>query len=88
MARALVLGETDIPTEDTTTFCASGAIHLFAISGLHSTLITLKGGLVLRKLLSCLGRIVAVYNTYHAEVIAWITLAWLYPAFQEHMDPP
>jgi competence protein ComEC len=78
MARALVLGESDLAPDDDRAFRASGLSHLLAVSGMHLVLVlalavrTLEGALVRVEQIAArmdVGRVVAA---------AGVPVAWVY----------
>jgi competence protein ComEC len=81
MARALVLGESDLTTADDQAFRASGLAHLLAVSGMHLVLVlaitvrTLEGGLLRIESVAArveVGRIAASVG---------LPVTWAYAAF-------
>jgi competence protein ComEC len=81
MARALVLGESDLAAEDDAAFRGSGLSHLLAVSGMHLVLVVagvvaaLKGALVRVERLAArveVGRIAAAIG---------VPIAWGYASF-------
>jgi competence protein ComEC len=78
MARALVLGESDLAPDDDRAFRASGLSHLLAVSGMHLVLVL---ALVVRVLEGALVRIERVAARLDAGRIAaalGIPAAWVY----------
>jgi len=78
MARALVLGESDLAADDDRSFRAAGLSHLLAVSGMHLVLVL---ALVVRVLESVLVRIQSIAARVDAGRIAagvGIPAAWLY----------
>ena len=78
MARALVLGESDLAVDDDRSFRAAGLSHLLAVSGMHLVLVL---ALVVRVLESVLVRIQSIAARVDAGRIAagvGIPAAWLY----------
>jgi competence protein ComEC len=78
MARALVLGETDLSPEDDRAFRASGLSHLLAVSGMHLVLVL---GAVRRTLQGLLVRVEPV--AARVDVGRWVAAigvpaAWIY----------
>jgi competence protein ComEC len=77
MARALVLGETDLTPDDDRAFRASGLSHLLAVSGMHLVLVL---GAITRSLEAVLARVeplaartdVGRWVAAVAAVVAWI----------------
>jgi competence protein ComEC len=81
MARALVLGESDLSPDDDQSFRASGLSHLLAVSGMHLVLVlavvvrTMEGALARFDLLAArldVGRVAAA---------AGVPAAWMYAEF-------
>jgi competence protein ComEC len=78
MARALVLGESDLTPDDDRAFRASGLSHLLAVSGMHLVLVL---ALVVRLLEGALVRIEACAGRLDAGRIAavlGVPVAWVY----------
>lgn len=78
MARALVLGESDLAAEDDRAFRAAGLSHLLAVSGMHLVLVL---ALVVKVLEMLLVRIEAVAGRIDAGRLAaavGVPVAWLY----------
>jgi competence protein ComEC len=78
MARALVLGESDLTPDDDRSFRASGLSHLLAVSGMHLVLVL---ALVVRSLEGALVRIETLAARLDAGRVAaaiGIPVAWLY----------
>jgi competence protein ComEC len=78
MARALVLGESDLAPDDDLSFRTSGLSHLLAVSGMHLVLVL---GLVTRTLKLFLTRIPAIAARWDgARIVAGlgIPIGWLY----------
>jgi competence protein ComEC len=78
MARALVLGESDLAPDDDRAFRASGLSHLLAVSGMHLVLVL---ALVVRVLEGALVRFELVAARLDAGRIAaavGVPVAWLY----------
>jgi competence protein ComEC len=81
MARALVLGESDLSGDDDQAFRASGLSHLLAVSGMHLVLVL---ALVVRSLEGVLVRIEALagrVDVGRAVAALGIPVAWLYADF-------
>lgn len=81
MARALVLGENDLPPEDDRAFRLSGLSHLLAVSGTHLVfaVVTLTG--LLRKLLACIPALAARWDVARFASAAGALLALAYADF-------
>jgi len=78
MARALVLGESDLATDDDRSFRASGLSHLLAVSGMHLVLVL---ALVVRGLEGVLARVESLAARLDVGRVAaaiGIPVAWLY----------
>ncbi len=81
MARALVLGESDLSPDDDRSFRASGLSHLLAVSGMHLVLVmalvvsTLEG--LLMRIESVAGRI----EVGRAVAGIGLPVAWIYAEF-------
>lgn len=78
MARALVLGESDLAAEDDASLRASGLSHLLAVSGMHLVLVL---AVVVRVLRGVLARVPAVAARWDAGALAaavGVPAAWLY----------
>jgi competence protein ComEC len=81
MARALVLGESDLSPDDDLSFRASGLSHLLAVSGVHLILVL---ALAVRGLEELLARIEALAGRWDVGKVAagfGIVVAWLYAEF-------
>jgi competence protein ComEC len=81
MARALVLGESDLDPADNQAFRASGLAHLLAVSGTHLVLVVAGAvaacSFVLRRFASLSGR----YDVGRLSSALGVFLAWLYADF-------
>jgi competence protein ComEC len=78
MARALVLGESDLASDDDASFRTSGLSHLLAVSGMHLVLVL---GLVSKTLETVLARVRAVAGRGDAgRIVALLCVpaVWLY----------
>ncbi len=81
MARALVLGESDLAPDDDLAFRASGLSHLLAVSGMHLVIVA---GLALRALEGLLARTESVagrLDVTRVVAAAGIPATWLYSDF-------
>jgi competence protein ComEC len=82
MARALVLGESDLAPSDDRSFRASGLSHLLAVSGMHLVLVM---GLALRTLEMMFARIEALarggFDVSRVAAIAGLPITWIYAEF-------
>ncbi len=81
MARALVLGESDLPEEDNEAFRVSGLSHLLAVSGTHIVVAVLGLVRILEKLFVRIERIAAGMDTGRLAAAIGIPLAWGYAEF-------
>jgi competence protein ComEC len=78
MARALVLGESDLAAEDDAAFRASGLAHLLAVSGMHLVLVILGAVAAMRALLLRVEQLSAGMDVGRLCAAAGVPLAWLY----------
>jgi len=81
MARALVLGESDLNPNDDLSFRASGLSHLLAVSGMHLILVL---ALAVRGLEEALAQLEAIAGRWDVVRLAagfGILVAWLYAEF-------
>ena len=79
MARALVLGEDDLASEDSRAFRRSGLAHLLAVSGMHLVLVVATTVAALRALLVRWPRVAASgIATLRIAAAIGIPLAWIY----------
>ena len=81
MARALVLGESDLGPADDAAFRASGLSHLLAVSGMHLVLVVASVVAALRALLVRAEPIAARYDAARIAAAFGVPLAWAYAAF-------
>jgi competence protein ComEC len=81
MARALVLGESDLAPEDDVAFRASGLSHLLAVSGMHLVLVLALVVRVLEGALRRIERIAADTDVGRFAAAIAIPIAWLYAEF-------
>lgn len=81
LARALVLGETDLAPEDDEAFRVSGLSHLLAVSGTHLVIAVLGFAAALRALLARVDRIAARCDTGRLAAMGVLPAAWLYADF-------
>ena len=78
MARALVLGESDLAPADDESFRVSGLSHLLAVSGMHLVLVL---GIVQRTLAALLTRlrpVAAVMDVGRVVALVCVPVTWLY----------
>ena len=81
MARALVLGETDLDAEDDVAFRASGLSHLLAVSGMHLVLVVVGFVRLVRGLLVRVERWAACIDVGRVAAAIGIPIAWIYADF-------
>lgn len=81
MARALMLGETDLDPEDDRAFRASGLSHLLAVSGMHLVLVVVVVVRALRWLLRRWTLLAAACDVDRIAHASGIGLAWAYAEF-------
>jgi competence protein ComEC len=81
LARALVIGETDLTDEDARAFQDSGLLHLLAVSGTHLVLVVSAWTFALRLLLSRITALAARVDAGRIAAAAGIGAAWLYADF-------
>jgi competence protein ComEC len=81
MARALVLGESDLAPEDDGAFRTSGLSHLLAVSGMHLVLVLALAVRVLEGALRRVERIAASVDVGRFVSAVGIPVAWLYAEF-------
>ncbi len=80
-ARALVLGETDLPEDDIEAFRDSGLLHILAVSGTHLVLVVSALSGALRRLLLRIEPIAARIDVGRPAAAFGIAAAWLYADF-------
>ncbi|MDP9149374.1 MAG: ComEC/Rec2 family competence protein [Myxococcota bacterium] len=78
MARALVLGETDLAAEDDRAFRASGLSHLLAVSGMHLVLVLALTVRTLEGLLVRIERLAAAVDVGRVAAGVGLPIAWGY----------
>jgi competence protein ComEC len=78
MARALVLGESDLSPDDDRSFRAAGLSHLLAVSGMHLVLVLALVVKVLEALLVRVERLAARTDVGRVAAAVGIPVAWLY----------
>lgn len=78
MARALVLGEDDLPSGDQRAFRRSGLAHLLAVSGMHLVLIVATLVVAVRALLVRIPSITSRVAPMRVAAGVGIPLAWAY----------
>lgn len=78
MARALVLGEDDLPAADRRAFRRSGLAHLLAVSGMHLVLVIASFVALLRALLVRIPWVVHRAAPLRVAAAAGIPAAWAY----------
>lgn len=78
MARALVLGEDDLPESDQRAFRRSGLAHLLAVSGMHLVLVVMGLVTALRAVLVRIPPIAARTDVMRVAALVGVPVAWLY----------
>ncbi len=78
MARALVLGEDDLPEEDQRAFRRSGLSHLLAVSGMHLVLVVMGFVGALRALLVRVPAVAARMDAMRIAATLGLPVAWAY----------
>ena len=78
MARALVLGESDLSPEDDVAMRASGLAHLLAVSGMHLVIAIVALVAGLRAVLLRIERLSARMDVGRISAAVGIPLAWVY----------
>lgn len=78
MARALVLGESDLPWDDDRSFRASGLSHLLAVSGMHLVLVLAVAVRALHALLARVEPIAGRVDAGRVAAAIGIPVAWAY----------
>ncbi len=78
MARALVLGESDLAPEDDLAMRASGLSHLLAVSGMHLVIAVLTVVAGIRALLARVPLLVARWDVGRIAAAIGLPLAWAY----------
>jgi competence protein ComEC len=81
MARALVLGETDLAPDDDDAFRASGLSHLLAVSGMHLVLVLAVAVRLLDGTLRRVEAIAAGTDVGRIAAAVGIPIAWAYAEF-------
>src|SRR5207253_3349975 len=81
MARALVLGESDLAPEDDAAMRASGLSHLLAVSGMHLVVVVVGAVTALRALLVRAPAIAARVDVGRVASAAGVPFAFLYADF-------
>lgn len=81
MARALVLGETDLTPEDDEAFRTSGLAHLLAVSGMHLVIAILGLVSVLKGVLVRIEVLAARIDVGRLAAALGIAASWLYADF-------
>jgi competence protein ComEC len=81
MARALVLGESDLTAEDDRSFRASGLSHLLAVSGMHLVLVLALAVSALEAALARVEPIAARMDVGRVAAAVGLPVAWLYAEF-------
>jgi len=78
MARALVLGEDDLPEQDQRAFRRSGLAHLLAVSGMHLVLVVMGFVAALRALLVRVPAFAARTDVMRIASGIGLPVAWIY----------
>jgi len=78
MARALVLGESDLAPDDDRSFRASGLSHLLAVSGMHLVLVLALAVRTLEELFTRVEALAARVDVGRIAAAVGIPVAWLY----------
>jgi competence protein ComEC len=81
MARALVLGETDLGAEDDRAFRASGLSHLLAVSGMHLVLVLAAVTKTLEAILVRVAALAARTDVGRLAAALGLAVAWTYAEF-------
>jgi competence protein ComEC len=81
MARALVLGESDLAPEDDLAFRTSGLAHLLAVSGMHLVLVVAGLTQALEALLVRVARLAGRMDVGRVAAAIGICVAWAYADF-------
>src|SRR6185312_9963288 len=81
LARALVLGETDLEATDDDAFRTSGLAHLLAVSGMHLVIVVLGAVAALRVLLVRVTPISERFDVGRLAALAGIPFCWAYADF-------
>ena len=81
LARALVLGETDLDATDDDAFRTSGLAHLLAVSGMHLVIVVLGAVAALRALLVRVTPISERLDVGRLAALAGIPFCWAYADF-------
>ncbi|HEX7663329.1 MAG TPA: ComEC/Rec2 family competence protein, partial [Polyangiaceae bacterium] len=81
LARALVLGESDLSDDDDQAFRASGLAHLLAVSGAHLVIVVAGFVAFVRALLSYLPALTARVDVARVAAVPGIVGSWIYADF-------
>jgi len=81
MARALVLGESDLDEADNQAFRASGLAHLLAVSGTHLVLVVVTAVTALTAFLRRFRRLAARMDVGRLAAAVGVPFAWAYADF-------
>jgi competence protein ComEC len=81
MARALVLGESDLAPDDDQAFRASGLSHLLAVSGMHLVLVLAIAVRALEGVLSRIEHVAARVDVDRIAAAIGIPVTWIYADF-------
>lgn len=78
MARALVLGEDDLPEGDRRAFRQSGLAHLLAVSGMHLVLVVMGSVAAMRALLVRVSLLATRLDVMRVASALGLPVAWIY----------
>jgi len=81
LARALVLGETDLAEDDVSAFRDSGLLHLLAVSGTHLVLVVSALSGLFRRLLLRVGPLAERMDVGRLAAGGGVVIAWIYADF-------
>lgn len=81
MARALVLGESDLADADDADFRTSGLAHLLAVSGMHLVLVVAGAVKLLHALLVRVAPLAARMDVGRVAAMTAVPLVWMYADF-------
>jgi len=81
MARALVLGESDLAPDEDRAFRASGLSHLLAVSGMHLVLVLAFAVRALDAILSRVERVAARVDVGRLVAAIGVPITWIYSDF-------
>jgi competence protein ComEC len=81
MARALVLGESDLTPDDDQAFRASGLSHLLAVSGMHLVIVLAMGVRSLESVLTRVEQVAGRIDAARVAAAAGLAMTWIYASF-------